>query len=91
MGEELNDDEVRSKLIKLIEEKDKSINELKGRIEGVGTCLRFLIERLNISVIESRVSGVNNNFDSYEIKLEKLVRRIDLLENKLNQYVHRNG
>ena len=91
MGEELNVDEVRSKLIKLIEEKDKSINELKGRIDGVGTCLRLLIERLNISVIESRVSTVNNNFDSYEIKLDKLVRRIDLLENDLNQYFHRNG
>ena len=81
MGEELNVDEVRSKLIKLIEEKDKSINALKGRIDGVGTYLRFLIERLNISVIESRVSNVNNNFDSYDIKLDKLVRRIDLLEN----------
>lgn len=63
MGEELNVDEVRSKLIKLIEEKDKSINELKGRIDGVGTFLRFLSERLNISVLESRVSSVNNNFE----------------------------
>ena len=48
------------------------------------------IERLNISVLEPRVSNVNHNFEAYEIKLGRLFRRIDLLDNKFNQYVHRN-
>ena len=72
--------------MKLVEEKDKSIHELTSRIDGVGTKLQFLMERLNISVIESRLGNVNNNFDSYEIKVDKLVRRINVLENDLNQY-----
>ena len=86
MTEELQVDEIIIKLIKLVEEKDKSILELKGRIDGVGTKLQFLMERLNISVIESRLGNVNNNFDPYETKVDKLARRIDLLENNLNQY-----
>jgi len=46
-----------------------------------------LLERLNISIVESRISNVNNNnFSSYEIKIDKLVRRIDILEQNLNQY-----
>ena len=42
MLEELNQNEVILKLIKLIE--DKSILELKSRVDGVGTCLRSLLE-----------------------------------------------
>ena len=86
MFEELNQHETILKLMRLVGEKDKSIHELTSRVDGVGTKLQFLMERLNISVIESRLGTVNNTFDSYEIKVDKLVRRIDLLENKLNQY-----
>ena len=86
MAEELHVDPIITKLIKINEEKDNAINELKGRIDGVGTKIQYLLERLDISVVESRMSGVNNTFDSYEIKLDKLVRRIDILEQNLNQY-----
>jgi hypothetical protein len=86
MAEELKVDAIITKLIKINEEKDNAINELKGRIDGVGTKIQFLLERLNISVVESRISSVNHNFDAYEIKLDKLCRRLDLLEQNLNQY-----
>ena len=86
MAQELHVDPIITKLLKLVEEKDNKINELKSRIDGVGTKLQYLLERLNISVVESRISSVNHNFDAYEIKLDKLCRRLDLLENNLNQY-----
>ena len=66
MGEELNQNEVILKLIKLIEEKDKSINELKGRIDGVGTCLRFLLERMNNNIVEGRIMAASNDFKCFE-------------------------
>ena len=86
MAQEIHVEPIITKLLKLVEEKDNKINELTSRIDGVGTKLQFLIERLNISVVESRISSVNNNFDAYEIKLDKLCRRIDILEQNLNQY-----
>jgi hypothetical protein len=86
MAEELKVDAIITKLIKINEEKDKAILELKSRIDGVGTKIQFLLERLNISVVEGRISSVNHNFDAYDIKLDKLVRRLDLLEQNLNQY-----
>ena len=86
MCEELKVEPIITKLSKLVEEKDNKINELKSRIDGVGTKIQFLLERLNISIVEGRIQSVNNNFDAYEIKLDKLVRRLDLLENNLNQY-----
>ena len=86
MAEEIHVDPIITKLLKLVEEKDDKIHQLTSRIDGVGTKLQFLIERLNISVVESRVSNVNNNFETYEIKIDKLVRRIDILESNLNQY-----
>ncbi len=86
MCEELKVDPIITKLLKLVEEKDDKINQLTSRVDGVGTKLQYLLERLNISVIESRISNVNNNFESYEIKIDKLVRRLDLLEQNLFQY-----
>ena len=87
MAQEIHVDAIITKLLKLVEEKDVAINQLKSRTDGVGTKLQFLLERLNISIVESRISNVNNNnFSSYEIKIDKLVRRIDILEQNLNQY-----
>jgi hypothetical protein len=87
MAQEIHVDAIITKLLKLVEEKDKAILELKSRIDGVGTKLQFLLERLNISIVEGRISNANNNnFESYEIKIDKLVRRIDILEQNLNQY-----
>ena len=86
MAQEPHVDHIIMQLKQLVEEKDKSILALKSRIDGVGTKLQFLLEKLNSNVIESRLSNVNNNYDAYEIKLDKLVRRLDLLEQNLNQY-----
>jgi len=87
MAQEIHVDAIITKLLKLVEEKDKAILELKSRIDGVGTKLQFLLERLNISIVEGRISNANNNnFESYEIKIDKLCRRIDILEQNLNQY-----
>ena len=83
MGEELNQNEVILKLMKLIEEKDKSINELKGRIDGVGTCLRFLLERMNNNIVEGRIMTASNDFKSFENKVDKICTRLDMFENKL--------
>ena len=85
MAQELHMDPIKMELIKLIEQKDVAINQLKSRIDGVGTKLQFLLERLNSSAVESRLQSVNDNYDAYEIKLDKLVRRIDILENNMNQ------
>ena len=49
----------------IIEQKDVAILELRSRIDGVGTKLQFLLEKLNSNVIESRLSYVNNNYDVY--------------------------
>ena len=87
MSEELQVDPVITKLIKLVEEKDIAILELKSRIDGVGTRIQFLLEGMNSSIVESRIASVNNNFDSYEIKIDKLVRRLDILKQNLNQYL----
>ena len=46
MCEELNPNEATLKLMKLIEERNKSTNELKGRSDGVGTVIKFLLERM---------------------------------------------
>jgi predicted RNase H-like nuclease (RuvC/YqgF family) len=87
MAQELHVDPIITKLLKLVEEKDNKINELKSRIDGFSTKIQFMLERLNISIVEGRISAVNNNnFSSYEIKIDKLVRRLDLLENNLFQY-----
>ena len=83
MGEELNQHEVILKLMKLIEEKDKSINGLKGRVDGVGTCLRFLIERMNNNIVEGRIMAASNDFKYFEHKVDKICIRLDMLENKL--------
>ena len=83
MGEELNQNEVIIKLMELIEEQDKSIHELKGRIDGVGTCLRFLLERMNNNIVEGRIMPASNDFKSFENKVGKICTRLDMLENKL--------
>ena len=86
MCEEPQVDQYIMQLKQLIEEKDKSIFALRDRIDGVGTKLQFLLERLNSNVIESRIGNINNNYDAYELKLDKLCRRLDLLEQNLNKY-----
>ena len=55
MCEELNQNEVILTLMKLVGEKDKSINGLKDRVDGVGTVIKFLSERMNNNIVESRI------------------------------------
>ena len=83
MLEELNQTEVIFKLMKLIEEKDKSILELKSRVDGVGTVLKLLLERINHNIVEGRIMTASNDFKSFEHKVDKICTRLDMLENKL--------
>ena len=44
---------------------------------------------MNYNLVSGQTSSVGDNFDSYEIKVDKLVRRIDLLANKWNHYCNK--
>ena len=78
-------DETTLTLLKVIEESYTAINELSNSLQGYYTCTRVLLERINSNLVESQISGVGDNVDSHEIKIDKLVRRIGLLESNLNQ------
>ena len=39
-----------------------------------------LLEHINYNLVSGQTSSVGNVFDSYEIRIDKLVRIIDLLE-----------
>ena len=80
-------DETSLELLKVIEEKGITIKELSSRPEGFYACTRVLLERINYKLVSGQVSSVEGNVGSYEIKVDTLVRRVDLLENDLNQYV----
>ena len=82
--------ETTSELLKVIEETDTTIKELSNRLECYYTCTRFLLERINSNPVETQLSGVDDNSDSYENKIDKLLRRIDLFETNLNHYFHFN-
>ena len=75
--DELKLDETSFKLLKVVEEKDTAIKALSNKLEGYYTCTRFLLEKLNPNLIASQTVGVDDNFDSYEKKIDKLVRRIN--------------
>ena len=75
MCEELNQNEVILTLMKLIEEKDKSINELTCRVGGIGTVIKFLLERVNNNTVESRIMTASNDFKSFENKVDKVCNR----------------
>ena len=62
---------------------------MSNRHEGFYTCTRVLLERINYNLVSGQVSSVEDNFGSYEINIDELVRRIDLLESNLNQYVNK--
>ena len=82
-------DETALKLLKVVEEKDTAIKELSNRLEGYYSCTRVLLERKNSNLVSGQVSGVDDNFGSYEINDDKLVRRMGLLESNLNRYFHK--
>ena len=76
-------------LLKVIEDKDIAIKELNKQLTGYYTCTRVSLEQINYNIVSGQTSSVGDNFDSYEINVDKLVRRIDLLENNLNQYFNK--
>ena len=55
---------------------------LKPRVDGVGTCLRFLLERMHNNIVEGRIMTASNDFKSFENKVDKVCHRLDMLENK---------
>ena len=83
MCEAIQVDETILKLLKLVEEKDIAIKELSGNIEGYYTVTKFLLERLNHNLVEARIQFASNDFNSFEIKVDKICNRIDMLEQKL--------
>ena len=83
MCEELNQNEVILKLMKIIEDKYKSLLELKSRVDGVGTEIQFLLERVNNNIVESRIMTASNHFKSFEHKVDKICHHLDMLENNL--------
>ena len=50
---------------------------------------RVSLEKINSNLVPGRTSCVEDNFGSYEIKVGKLVRRIGLLDNNLNQHFNK--
>ena len=78
-------DETTSKIIKVIEDKDIAMKELRNRLEGFYTCMRVFLERASPNLVSGQVSSVEDNVGSYELKADKLVRISYLLESNLNQ------
>ena len=79
-------DETTLKLLKVIIDKDIAIKELSKQLTGYYTCTGALLEQINYNLGSGQTSTVGYSFDPYEIKVDKLVRRTDLLESSLNQY-----
>ena len=68
--EDLKLDANTLKLLKVIQDKDLAVEALARKLEGYNTCLWFLLERINSNVFEHQISGVDSNFNSYDIKLD---------------------
>ena len=83
MCEAIQVDETILKLLKLVEEQDIAIKELSGKVEGYSTVPKFLLERLNHNLVEARIQFACNDFNSFEIKIDKVCNRIDMLEQRL--------
>ena len=73
----------------VIETKYVYVKELSKQLTGDYDCTRALLEQLNYNLVSGQTSSVGDNFDSYEIRINKLVRNIDLLESDLNQYFNK--
>ena len=48
-----------------------------------------MLEKITYNLVSGQTSGVEDNSGSYEIDIDKLFRRIDLLEHNLNQYFNK--
>ena len=83
MAEPINVDPMISKLIQLIEENDKSISESKGRLDGVGTVFKFMLEMINDNIIESLLTSASNDFTCSKQKLIKTCNRIYMFEHNI--------
>ena len=66
---------------KLIESTDKKIS---NQADGYNTSTKILLEKINSNVIRSSTPYCNDNeFNAYEVKLDKIVCRVSELENNL--------
>ena len=65
-------EETTLRLSKVIEDKDIAIKELSNQLTGYYTCTRVLLERINSNLVESRISGVDDNFGSYAVSYTHL-------------------
>ena len=79
-------DETTLRILKVIEEKYIAIKGLSNRLEGYYTVTRHLLERIHYNLVENQISSVEDNVGYYDIRIDKLVRRNDLLETSLNHY-----
>ena len=83
MAEPLEVDPTTSKLIQLIEQKDDAIRELKGRVDGNCTCIKFVLEEINGNIRSGQMKLGSNVFNSFEAKVDKIANRIDMLETNI--------
>ena len=88
--DELKLDDMILKLIKVTQDKDLAVAASSRKIEGFDTSTKLSLERINPNIVEHQVPSDGSNFDYYEIKPDKLVRRSDLLESNLNNMYNSN-
>ena len=67
----------------MFEETYNAIRELKGKIDGVGTVVKFLLEQINGKVIEAQMKIGSNDLNSFEANIHKIANGIDMLETKI--------
>ena len=72
----------------MIANKDIAIKELSKQLTGYCTVTRVLLDSTNYFVSD-QISGVEDNFGSYELNVNSSVRLIDLLETNLQQYYNK--
>ena len=89
MSEELKLDETSLKVIKITQDKDLAVEALARKPESFDTSIKFVLERIKSNMVENQISDVANNYESYELKADKLVRRIDLPEYNVNQFCNK--
>ena len=82
MAEDLIVDPTISELIQLIEEKDNALRELKGRIDGICTVVKVILEQINRNIISGQMKLGSNDVYLFEAKVYKIANRIDMFETK---------
>ena len=82
-------DETTLIILKVIEEQYIAIKKLSNQLTGYYILTRVLLEQINSNLVSGQISGVEDYFGSYEIKVDQIVIIIDLLESNVNQYLNK--